>query len=308
MKGIDVSHWQGLINWDKVAKDGIEYVFLKATERTKYVDRTFKTNAAAARKAGLHVGAYHFARFKNNTEAREEAEHFVNTVKGSPLNWPLVLDLEVNEGNLNRDKLTEASNVFIDVLQKAGFAAMIYVNKNYLDNYIYYSKIDAPLWLARYREFDKGAGVDCDVWQHTSQGRVNGITGDVDVNHAYKDLTIQPTGEKTPPKQVEQVVKASGIHKVKPGDTLSEIAAKYKTSVSALQRLNNINNPNKIYVGQNIKYGSIATVGKTYYIIKSGDTLSGIAAKYGASIKTLQAWNGIKNANRIYSGQKIRVK
>lgn len=102
---------------------------------------------------------------------------------------------------------------------------------------------------------------------------------------------------------------------VKKGDTLSGIASKYGTTVSAIASANGIKDVNKIYAGQKLKISkktssssSGSTTKKTYYTIKSGDTLSGIAAKYGTSVSQLCSWNGIKNANVIYAGKKIRVK
>ncbi|MCY8582467.1 LysM peptidoglycan-binding domain-containing protein [Bacillus haynesii] len=89
------------------------------------------------------------------------------------------------------------------------------------------------------------------------------------------------------------------------------MAKKYNTTVKALQSLNNIKDPNKIYVGQKLKISgsaSKASNNKQYYTIKTGDTLSRISKRFNTSIKTLQSWNGIKNANKIYAGQKIRVK
>ncbi|MEC2105492.1 LysM peptidoglycan-binding domain-containing protein, partial [Bacillus licheniformis] len=105
--------------------------------------------------------------------------------------------------------------------------------------------------------------------------------------------------------------KTETVYTVKKGDALSVIAKKYNTTVKALQSLNNIKDPNKIYVGQKLKISSSASTAlnkKQYYTIKSGDTLSGISKRFNTSIKTLQNWNGIKNANKIYAGQKIRVK
>lgn len=104
---------------------------------------------------------------------------------------------------------------------------------------------------------------------------------------------------------------------VKSGDTLSAIAAKYGTTYQKIASDNGISDPNKIFVGQVLKISSGSSSGfssassgstKTYYTIKSGDTLSGIAKKYGTTVKQIQSWNGIKNANVIYAGQKIRVK
>ncbi|MDR4958196.1 LysM peptidoglycan-binding domain-containing protein, partial [Bacillus sonorensis] len=93
----------------------------------------------------------------------------------------------------------------------------------------------------------------------------------------------------------EKSVKSDTVYTVKKGDTLSEIAQKYNTTVKALQSLNNIKDPNKIYVGQKLKISGSASKTsnkKQYYTIKSGDTLSGISKRFNTSIKTLQAWNG----------------
>ena len=100
---------------------------------------------------------------------------------------------------------------------------------------------------------------------------------------------------------------------VKYGDTLSEIASRYGTTYQAIAKLNGISDPNKICVGQTLKItkgsgSSSSGLSKQYYTVKYGDTLSGISAKYGTSISQLCSWNGIKNANKIYAGQKIRVK
>nr|WP_223837387.1 LysM domain-containing protein [Bacillus swezeyi] len=102
--------------------------------------------------------------------------------------------------------------------------------------------------------------------------------------------------------------KSTTTYIVKKGDTLSGIAQKYNTTVKALQSLNGIKDANKIYVGQKLKVRGSVLNKKQYYTIKIGDTLSGISKKFNASIKTLQAWNSIKNANKIYAGQKIRVR
>lgn len=194
MKGIDVSHWQGKVDWKEVAADGVKFVFLKATEAVGHIDKTFLENAKGAKAAGLHVGAYHFARFKSVASAQAEARHFLLTCEKVGLDWPLVLDLEVNPGELDKGELTMAANAFLQVLEDAGRSSALYVNKNYLENFIDASKIDVPIWLARYRAFNLGPGVKCDVWQYTDKGKVSGIKGDVDMNHAYTDLT--PKKEK----------------------------------------------------------------------------------------------------------------
>ena len=111
-----------------------------------------------------------------------------------------------------------------------------------------------------------------------------------------KEITI-PSGE-TPTEYI--------TYKIKKGDTLSEIAKKYGTTVSTLASINNIKDVNKIYAGDTIK---IPTNNSSYieYTIKKGDTLSEIAKKYGTTVKKLQSINGIKNANKIYAGDTIKI-
>jgi lysozyme len=308
MKGIDVSRWQGVIDWELVKSDGVQFVFIKATEGKGYVDPRFKENVTGAAKAGLKVGAYHFARFKSKAEAIAEANFFINTVRPYPITWPLVLDLEVNEGGLDREQLTEAAKAFIDTIKAAGYTAALYVNKNYLDNYIYADRIGAALWLARYRDFERGPGVQCDIWQYTDKGKVKGITGYVDLNEAYKDFSAPTkTAAKQQPKK--QPAAAEMVYIVKAGDTLSEIAARYNTTVQALQQLNGIKDPDKIYVGQKIKIKGKPPNAKVpiYYTIQKGDTLTEIAKKFNTTVAALQKLNGIKDANKIFAGQKIRV-
>ncbi|GGP07255.1 LysM peptidoglycan-binding domain-containing protein [Oceanobacillus neutriphilus] len=96
---------------------------------------------------------------------------------------------------------------------------------------------------------------------------------------------------------------------IKSGDTLSGIASKHGTSTKKLQDLNNISNPNKIYAGQKIKVtGSANSSGNKYHTVKSGDTVSGLAKKYGSSQANIKKWNSLKNVNLIQIGQKLRVK
>ncbi|KAA6450329.1 glycoside hydrolase family 25 protein [Bacillus swezeyi] len=312
IKGIDVSHWQGSINWKKVAADGIKFAFIKATEGTTLKDEKFETNASGANAAGIKTGAYHFARFGSKSEALAEARFFLSVAKKVDLSYPLVLDLEVNQRNVSKSVLTDAAVAFLREIEKAGYFAMIYSGKSFLENCLDESKLKPfALWVARY---NNKLGRDADIWQYSSSGKVSGISGNVDMNICYRNGLRAQAAVKTAavkPVSNKKSVKSNTIYTIKKGDTLSEIAQKYKTTVKALQSLNNIKNPNKIYVGQKLKIsGSVSKSSnkKQYYTIKSGDTLSGISKRFNRSIKTLQAWNGIKNANKIYAGQKIRVK
>ncbi|QHZ46391.1 glycoside hydrolase family 25 protein [Bacillus sp. NSP9.1] len=315
IRGIDVSHWQGNINWKKVVADGIKFAFIKATEGTTLKDEKFETNVSGSNAEGIKTGAYHFARFGSKSEALAEAEFFLSVVKKVNLSYPLVLDLEVNQRNVSKSVLTDAAVAFLREIEKSGYFAMIYSGKSFLENCLDESKLKPfALWVARYN--DK-LGRDADIWQYSSSGKVSGISGNVDMNVCYRDDLRATASSKTKkttsskPGSNKKSEKSTTTYTVKKGDTLSEIAQKYKTTVQALKSLNNIKDPNKIYVGQKLKISGSASKTsnkKQYYTIKSGDTLSRISKRFNTSIKTLQAWNGIKNANKIYAGQKIRVK
>jgi lysozyme len=187
IKGIDVSHHNGAINWAKVKADGVAFAFIKATQGTAYskVDY-FRTNVPKALAAGVHVGAYHYATFSNVAEAVKEANYFYSVVKEFKLTYPLVLDLEENKKSASRKQLTAAANAFMDVLKAKGYRVMLYTSKGFLDYEMdKITLIDCPLWIARYY---KVLGMTADIWQHTDSGKVNGIVGNVDMNIAYKDF------------------------------------------------------------------------------------------------------------------------
>lgn len=312
IKGIDVSRYQGDPNWSQVASSGIKFVFLKATESTSYVDPTFYRNAKSAKAAGLSVGAYHFARFGSVSEAKNEATHFINSCKKADLDYPLVLDLEVNQKGVSRDALTSAAVAFLETVESAGYKGMIYSGKSFLENTLDESKLSGYYkWVARYNNV---LGRSADVWQYSDSGKVPGISGNVDMNIAYTDFGVKAPKKKVVVESIKVNTNAS-TYTVKSGDTLSGIAAEFGTTVSALQSLNNIKNANLIKVGQVIKLkGNISAPSKsaptssaTTYKIKSGDTLTKIASNFGTTVSTLQSLNGIKDPNKIQAGQTIKI-
>ncbi|MFT9848530.1 GH25 family lysozyme [Aneurinibacillus sp. REN35] len=186
IKGIDVSHWNGVVDWKKVAADGVKFVFLKASEGTSYVDKTFKTNAARANAAGIHVGAYHYAKFDSVAEAKAEVQHFLRTVSGVKITYPLVLDLEENKKKASKVVLTDAAVAFLDAIEKAGYFAMIYAGKSFLETQLDEKRLNPyAKWIARYNSF---LGRGADIWQYTDKGKVNGISGNVDMNWSYCDF------------------------------------------------------------------------------------------------------------------------
>lgn len=319
IKGIDISHWQndaGPIDWNKVKKDGVEFVIVKATEGTGYVDPYFKANVKNAKKVGLKVGAYHFARFETESKMKAELNHFLKTIKGMGLTYPAVLDLEDQSLNVSKSKLTDLAKQFLDGIEDAGYFAMLYTYTSYIDSKLDESKLkDYALWMARY---SSKLGRDADIWQYSQTGKVNGIKGDVDLNWGYrsdlfgeKGKTVDKPKATTPKPAPKPKPKATpSTHTVKSGDTLSEIAVKYGTTTANLKSINGLKDADVIYIGQKIKLtGSAPTPKATTknYTVKSGDTLSGIASKNGTTVAKLKSLNGIKDADVIFAGQKIKL-
>lgn len=224
--------------------------------------------------------------------------------------------MKANQRNVSKSVLTDVAVAFLRQVEKAGYFAMIYSGKSFLENCLDESKLKPfALWVARYNNTlgvmrISGSILLTERWQVFS--------GNVDMNICYRDglraqvaVTTEKAATTVKPVSNKKPVKTETVYTVKKGDALSVIAKKYNTTVKALQSLNNIKDPNKIYVGQKLKISSSASTAsnkKQYYTIKSGDTLSGISKRFNTSIKTLQNWNGIKSANKIYAGQKIRVK
>lgn len=323
----DVSHWQGQINWGKVAKK-YNRGFIKATERTNFIDSQFHNNFKQATAAGIKLGAYHFSRFTNTATAIKEAEFFVSVAKNAGFTGPLCLDLEDNPGNLNKANMTAASIAFLQVIVKAGYTPVIYVNGAYYKNLIDYAKIKketgAYLWYANPTNKPEGTPVyKCDLWQYTWTGKVDGISGDVDLNRVYTDIwseskapvikdqdkvTVPTDKTETPKKRTA----TNGVYTVKSGDTLSEIASDFGVNITELAAWNNIKNVNAIDVGQKISVSKPKEPAKapnqsmSVYTVKSGDTLSGIASAKKTTVKQLAALNNIANTSLIYVGQKIK--
>jgi GH25 family lysozyme M1 (1,4-beta-N-acetylmuramidase) len=200
--GIDVSHWQGTINWPSVAAAGKQFAFEKATESTSYVDPTMDTNVSGGKAAGLLMGVYHFARPDTSAnDAVNEATHFVNGGGKYMTAGYLhpVLDLEAG-ADLGKAALSQWVNSFCATVKSlAGVDPLIYCNTNYAANYVDSSVSAHDLWIANWSTSygdptTTGSpptgvwGGTWDFWQHTSSGAVAGIAGRVDLDVYNGDL------------------------------------------------------------------------------------------------------------------------
>ncbi len=204
-EGIDISHWQGTIDWTKVAAAGKRFAFMKASEDIDYIDPTYTTNRAKAKANGLYVGAYHFARPSNATgDAVAEADHFVDTAM--PVSGELlpVLDLE-DDGALSVAALQTWVRDFLGRLYvRTGLRAAIYVSPGFWSKYMgntgwFAANGYTTLWIAHWEPAagvptlpaSNWGGLGWTFWQYTSGGTVPGISGRVDLDR-YRSGDFTP--------------------------------------------------------------------------------------------------------------------
>lgn len=179
-RGLDLSGHNGDIDFDEVKRAGYSFVILKASEGVSFVDKSFHKNYAAAREAGLKVGAYHFFRF--DCDGRLQANHFLNTVRDMTFDFPLGLDVEESGNPEWRDKrlIIKSLREAISHIELRNYNTMIYTNKSGYRKFIDGEFADIPLWIC---SFSDPPGPDSwYLWQYTHRGSVPGVKGHVDIN------------------------------------------------------------------------------------------------------------------------------
>jgi GH25 family lysozyme M1 (1,4-beta-N-acetylmuramidase) len=195
LEGIDVSHWQGTIDWAKVRAAGKRFAYIKASEHTSFVDDKYQTNRSRAKSAGLKVGAYHFARPNiGTTDAYAEADHFIETADWTTGELRPVLDLE-DTGGLSSSALQTWVKAFLQrVYDRTGVRGVIYVSPAFwsskMGNSTWFAKNGYDvLWIAHWTTAsspsvpaENWGGKSWTFWQYTSDGSVPGISGRVDLD------------------------------------------------------------------------------------------------------------------------------
>ncbi len=181
-RGIDVSHYQGEIDWAAVADDGIEFAYIKSTEGGDTVDERFAENWSGARRTGIKVGAYHF--FTLCRTGADQAANFLRTVPSGQSDLAPSVDLEFEKNCAARPAvavLRRELSVFLDRIEQAtGRQVLLYVSPPVEAKYAITTTFARPIWERRL--FERPEDVDWDVWQWSNVGRVDGIGGDVDLN------------------------------------------------------------------------------------------------------------------------------
>ena len=318
LRVVDVaSHQKGIVTGSL----DCDAVICKATEGTGYVNPFCDEHYQSAKASGKLLGVYHYAS-GGNPEA--EAEFFINNVQGYLHEAILVLDWESGDNAAWGDS-SWVARFCAHVVALTGINPMIYVQRSAANQCVGLG--DYGIWLAEYPDYalrgwgdyvEPNYSGDYAMHQFTSSGNISGwgdvldlslFFGDANAWLAYAGATGQPVPAPQPQTYVQPSVQPSGTtYIVQPGDTLSGIASMYGTTYQSLAAINNIPDANKIYPGQEICIDGTAPTSDEYYTIQPGDTLSGIAAKFGTTWQWLAEINSISDPDLIYPGNTIRVR
>lgn len=311
-QGIDVSSWQGNIDFSAVKSSGIDVVYIKSSEGFRYVDPYFEQNYANAKANGLKVGFYHYVTARSVEQARSQAIFFARTVSNKTADCKLAMDFE-SFGTLSTYEINQISTTFLQTLEEITHEQPIIYSNVYSARNIFSASLSSyPLWVANYGVTEPGNPGKWDTWagwQYTSTGMVNGILGYVDRNQFTDSLFLSSTIPIPEPSVPDNPNTDNTIvYTVKPNDTLSQIARNYGTTVANIMSLNSfIKNPDLIYPGWQITIRTNDQSSSQIYVVKRGDTLSHIAIMYDTNVSTLVRLNNIKNPNLIYPGQKLVI-
>ncbi len=306
MFGIDVSQHQGEINWDKV-KSQINFAILRlgwiGNKENHTLDTQFERNYSECKRLGIPVGVYVYCYSNCEETAKSGANWAIEKLTGKSLELPVYIDMEDNSiAGQGKDVLTNICIAFNNIIEASGRWAGVYANRNWYDNYLNKDEIKRryTTWIATYVDtVDKYKG-EYDIWQNSSKGRIDGITGYIDTNYMYRDLITEVKGT-TKKEEVQTQTKSVN-------ELVDEvIAGLWGDGEDRKNRLRNAGyNYETIQSAVNSKLSKPKTT-TVIYTVKKGDTLSKIASQYGITYQKIASDNGIANPNKIFIGQKIKI-
>ncbi len=317
-KGLDVSEFQETINWSQVKSAGFQFAMLRAGYGFSTVDRQFRRNASECNRLKIPIGAYWFCYAISPETARQEADGCIETISSYRFDYPICYDIEqatinyaVQNGiTITPQLATQIVSTFCNRLEERGYFAMYYSNRDFLNRYLPKDFSDRyALWYAYYN--DQLDETKCGLWQYTNKGTIPGISGDVDLDIGFVDYPtiiqnahlnhLPGTSSPTPPSS-DYVT-----YVIQPGDTLSGIALRFGTTVDTLAAFNQLSNPNLIYAGQTLRIPEPSNSSVRFYTVQPGDTLSGIALRFGTTVNALATLNHLTDPNLIYAGEILRI-
>ncbi|MDR0946650.1 MAG: Ig-like domain-containing protein [Ruminococcus sp.] len=191
-KGVDVSSWQGKIDWSKVNDDGIDFAMIRSSYGTDNTDSRFYENVKGCEKNNIPYGIYHYTYAENIAEAETEALAMINIIKGTSPEYPIVLDIEESfYKSMSKTKVMNIIITFCNTLYRSGYKNLtIYSNTYFLTHHTNLEKLSANygIWVASWGDEEKLTAFydgEYNMWQYSSTGKVSGIDTDVDLNYSY---------------------------------------------------------------------------------------------------------------------------
>ena len=309
------------------------------------LDKQFERNYSECKRLGIPVGVYVYCYCNSEETVKTGANWAIEKLQGKNLDLPVYLDMEDNTiAGCGKDKLTNICIAFNTIIEANGLWAGIYANENWFNNYLNKEEIKKryTTWIASYK-----SGTDCykgeyDIWQNSSKGKISGINGNTDTNYMYRELIdeIGNTSTSVQTKSIDQLAQEVinnqwGVGEdrknrlTQAGYDYNAVQNKVNEILGSSNKKSNDEIVNEVIegkwgIGENRKQ-ALANAGYDYitiqnlvnkkmgvsntrtYIVKSGDTLSSIAQKYGTTYKEIARKNGISNPNKIYVGQVLKI-
>ncbi|WP_099206010.1 LysM peptidoglycan-binding domain-containing protein [Scatolibacter rhodanostii] len=315
--GVDISYANGDVDFHALKAAGVKFVILRCgygNDMAHQDDAQYFANLEKCKIHNMPYGVYLYSYARNVEMAKSEAAHTLRLLKNTNPQYGVWYDLE--------DKILPSGEVLIDmavtycdIIKEAGYYAGIYANLYWFNVKLNDSRLNQyGRWVAQWSNANTYEKT-FDIWQFTDSYQIGGKG--FDGNYAYKDFlsgTPETPGKPTSPPIKEPAPSATDTYVVQSGDTLGGIAEKHGTTYQKLAEINGISNPNLIYTGQVIKLTASTSPAvpttpsaSENYVVQSGDTLGGIAAKYGTTYQKLAEINGLANPNLIYPGQVIKI-
>lgn len=200
---VDVSRWQGNIDWDKVKASGkVDGVMLKTVSTNRklsnrkdglYIDPTFERNYSECKRLGIPVGVYYYTYATDKQMADAELALLKTALTGKTFELPISVDVEENKiKKVSTQELTDLAAYALGTIERWGFYALLYVGLRFAQTELYMGGAalrEYDVWLAAYRDTKPTPGWSFGMWQYTSTARVPGVSGNVDMSHAYKDYS-----------------------------------------------------------------------------------------------------------------------
>ena len=291
--GIDLSEHNGNVDFTKVKNAGINFVIIRigwiGNKENHTLDKKFIENYNNAKACGLKVGFYVYSYVENETAMLSAINWIKNQISGKTHEYPIFLDVEDAQiSNLSKEVQTNLCKYFCDNFENSG----VYANLDWFKNKLNVNElVNYKIWLAQWTNAkNHSADFKVDLWQYTSKGKVDGINSNVDLNYCLncKENSSTITGQLS----IEEVANA----------VIRGEFGNYPERKTKLESMGY--NYNEVQA----KVNEIMGVSSVTYKIKSGDTLSGIAQKFGTTVSKLAQLNNIKNVNLIYAGQTIKIR